>query len=88
MPNVTYTGVDIIEAMPRNAFYQQFVKRVCKEKTFGELYCFGAENLAPQKKLEVRNLLANNGISLDMTSTDSALDEIASAVSARAVSLR
>ena len=88
MSEVRNSGVNIIEGMPRNEFHQKYIRGICKARSFGALFSFGSENLSPEEKLEVREFLSDNDISFSMTETDDDLDQIAEAVSKRAVSLR
>ena len=81
------SGVDIIERMSRDDFLQKFVRGVCLTRSFGALFSFKAENISSEEKLEVREMLAENGIPLKLTESNDDLNEIAVAVSARAIRL-
>lgn len=88
MSQVAHGGVDIIEMMSRNDFHQKYVRGVCKARSFGALVTFMAENISSEEKLEVRTMLAHNGIPLSMTESNDDLNMIAAVISARAVSLK
>ena len=87
MSKATLSGVEIIEAIPRDVFRQKFVRELCRTQAFAALYSFRAKHTSPEEKFEVRTFLADNGVPLEITESDKDLDEIAAVISARAVSL-
>jgi len=88
MSQSTISGKTIIQSLSREKFHHKFVKGVCNLPSIGALASFRAENISPEEKLEIRNILANNGIPYDLTETDHDLNEIILAISDRAMSLR
>ena len=88
MSKVFKSGAQIIEKMSREFFYLHFIRGVCKTRPFASLASFKAKNLSEMERIEVRTILANNGIPFELTDSEQVLDEIAAAVSARAVALQ
>lgn len=88
MSKVFKSGAQIIEKMSREFFYLHFIRGVCKTRPFASLASFKAKNLSEMERIEVRTILANNGIPFELTDSEQALDEVAAAVSARAVALK
>ena len=88
MSKVFKSGAQIIEKMSREFFYLHFIRGVCKTLPFASLASFKAKNLSEMERIEVRTILANNGIPFELTDSEQVLDEIAAAVSARAVALK
>lgn len=88
MSKVLKSGAQIIEKMSREFFYVHFIRGVCKTRPFASLASFKAKNLSEIEKTEVRAILSNNGIPFELTGSEQALDEVAAAVSARAVALK
>ena len=83
-----HNGMKIVEDMSREDFYLNFVKGIGQTKSFCALASFMAENISPEEKQEVRLALNAIGIPPAITESDDDLNEIAAAVSARAVALR
>lgn len=88
MSKVLQSGVDIVEKMSREFFYLHFIRGVCKTRPFASLSSFKAKNLSEKEKTEVRAILSNNGIPFELTSSEQVLDDVAAAISARAVALK
>ena len=88
MSQEVLNGATIVESMSKEDFHLKFVKGVGQTKAFGALASFKAEHISPEEKQEVRLALGGIGIPFDLTRSDSDLNEIAAAVSARAVALR
>lgn len=88
MSKVLKSRVEIVEKMSREFFYLHFIRGVCKTRSFASLASFKAENLSEKEKTEVRAILSNNGIPFELTDSEQALDDIAAAISARAVALK
>lgn len=88
MSKVLNSGSQIVEKMSREFFYLRFIRGVCKTRPFASLASFKAKNLSEMERTEVRAILANNGIPFELTGSEQALDEVAAAVSSRAVALK
>ncbi len=88
MSQEALSGVEVIEAMPREEFHLKFVRGVGQTRAFGALVSFLAENITPAEKQEVRKSLEKLGIPLALTESDEELNRIAVAASARSVALR
>ncbi len=88
MSKVLQSGVEIVEKMSREFFYLHFIRGVCKTRPFASLVSFKAKNLSEKEKTEVRAILSNNGIPFELTSSEQVLDDVAAAISARAVALK
>ena len=88
MSKVLKSGVEVIEKMSREFFYLHFIRGVCKTRTFESLASFKAKNLSEKERTEVRAILSNNGIPFELTSSEQTLDDVAAAISARAVALK
>lgn len=88
MSKVLNSGSQIVEKMSREFFYLHFIRGVCKTRPFASLASFKAKNLSEIEKTEVRAILSNNGIPFELIGSEQALDEVAAAVSARAVALK
>jgi len=81
-------GVEIINAMSREDFHQKVIRGFGRSNAFGGLVSFGAKNILPEERQQIRAELANIGIPLALTESDKDLDDIASAIAGRSVSLR
>lgn len=88
MSKALKSGVEIIEKMSREFFYLHFIRGVCKTRPFASLASFKAKNLSEKERTEVRAILSNNGIPFELTSSEQTLDDVAVAISARAVALK
>lgn len=83
-----HSGAKIVDSMSRKDFHLIFVRGLGQTKAFSALASFRAENISLEEKREVRMALNNAGIPFALTESDSDLNEIAAAISARAVALR
>lgn len=88
MSKALKSGVEIIERMSREFFYLHFIRGVCRTRPFASLASFKAKNLSEEERTEVRAILSNNGIPFELTSSEQTLDDLAAAISARAVALK
>lgn len=88
MSKALKSGVEIIERMSREFFYLHFIRGVCRTRPFASLVSFKAKNLSEEERTEVRAILSNNGIPFELTSSEQTLDDLAAAISARAVALK
>ena len=88
MSKALKSGVEIIEKMSREFFYLHFIRGVCRTRPFASLVSFKAKNLSEKERIEVRAILSNNGIPFELTSSEQILDDLAAAISARAVALK
>lgn len=88
MSKALKSGVEIIEKMSREFFYLHFIRGVCRTRPFASLASFKAKNLSEEERTEVRAILFNNGIPFELTSSEQTLDDLAAAISARAVALK
>ena len=88
MSKVHPRGVERVEKLSRDFFYLHFIRLVCKTRPFASLASFKAKNLSEKEKTEVRAILSNNGIPFELTSSEQTLDDVAAAISARAVALK
>ena len=88
MSKALKSGVEIIERMSREFFYLHFIRGVCRTRPFASLVSFKAKNLLEKERIEVRAILSNNGIPFELTSSEQTLDDLAAAISARAVALK
>lgn len=88
MSKALKSGVEIIEKMSREFFYLHFIRGVCRTRPFASLASFKAKNLSEEERTEVRAILSNNGIPFELTSSEQILDDLAAAISARAVALK
>lgn len=86
--NQEVQGVKIINAMSREDFHQKVVRGFGRSNLFGGLVSFGAKNLSLEEKQAIRTELLAIGIPLALTESDEDLDDIASAIAGRSVSLR
>ena len=88
MSKALKSGVEILEKMSREFFYLHFIRGVCRTRPFASLASFKAKNLSEKEITEVRTILSNNGIPFELTSSEQTLDDLAAAISARAVALK
>ena len=88
MSKALKSGVEIIEKMSREFFYLHFIRGVCRTRPFASLASFKAKNLSEEERTEVRAILSKNGIPFELTSSEQTLDDLAAAISARAVALK
>lgn len=76
-----------IERLPREDFYQLFVKNICQKVEFGHLVAAGAADLSDDEKTVLAEALARF-IPEKTVLADEDLDVIAFAVTSRSVELR
>lgn len=88
MSKALKSGIEIIENMSREFFYLHFIRGVCRTRPFASLASFKAKNLSEEERTEVRAILSKNGIPFELTSSEQTLDDLAAAISARAVALK
>ena len=80
-------GVAFIKGMSRDAFYHQIVERLGRKRSFGALVSFGAGYLSKEEKEELHRELALVGIESEYLKTDEDLDDVATAIVGRSVTL-
>lgn len=82
------SGVNFIERMSTDEFYQKIVRSLARGIPFGTVVSFGVKNTSEQCKTALRGELENIGIPYGLLNSDEELDEIVKAIYCRAVRIK
>ena len=82
------TIMEIIQEMPRNDFYLNFIKGVAKTPEFSCLVVAGPAAMTKKEKETLKKAFVRAGIKPEMIATNRGLSDIAVAITIRSVTLR